>query len=282
MSPVMGLGSGKSGTPCERMQRDTPRSFCISRGLTTCVVGAVGRWPPLYFAQARDAAPKVGEEKTPELLKAPIALSGEPGSGKFKTPCERIHLAYLRGSPLEDCSPLAAAPTGTAVVVVPVVVVPILATPDLAAPPHPAVARAMPMTAGATSASRRRLPSPWGCGCARFIGGQYERTYNTGITPSRVRGRLSWPRRWARHRIQRHPPARIWSSLMTANDTGARFVERSHRATPGSGYHLATASPAYMTRPFDPDTPPAAAIGSAPWVARQEAQHGRWDLSLLF
>jgi hypothetical protein len=34
MSPVVGLGSGKFGTPWARMQRDTARSFCISRGLT--------------------------------------------------------------------------------------------------------------------------------------------------------------------------------------------------------------------------------------------------------
>jgi hypothetical protein len=86
ISPVMGLGSGKFGTPCERMQRDTARSFCISRGLTTCVVGVVGRWPPLNFAQARDAGMKIAEEKMPELLKALMTLSGAPGSGKFVTP----------------------------------------------------------------------------------------------------------------------------------------------------------------------------------------------------
>jgi hypothetical protein len=86
ISPEMGLGSGKLGTPCERMQRDTARSLSISWGLTTCVVGVVGRWPPLYFAQARDAAMKVAEEKTPELLKALMTLSEAPGSGKFGTP----------------------------------------------------------------------------------------------------------------------------------------------------------------------------------------------------
>jgi hypothetical protein len=85
ISPVMGLGSGKFVTPCERMQRDTARSFSIAWGLTTCVVGVVGRWPPLYFAQARDAAMKVGEVKTAELLKALMTLSEAPGSGKFGT-----------------------------------------------------------------------------------------------------------------------------------------------------------------------------------------------------
>ncbi len=84
--PVMGLGSGKFGTPWERMQRDTARSFSISSGLTTCVVCVVGRWPPLYFAQARDAGMKIGEEKMPELLKALMTLSDAPGSGKFATP----------------------------------------------------------------------------------------------------------------------------------------------------------------------------------------------------
>ncbi len=37
----------------------------------------------------------------PELLKALMTLSEAPGSGKFGTPCERMHLEYLRGSPLE-------------------------------------------------------------------------------------------------------------------------------------------------------------------------------------
>jgi len=48
-------------------------------------VAVVGRWPPLYFAQALAAVRKVGEATT-ELLKALMALSEAPGSGKFGTP----------------------------------------------------------------------------------------------------------------------------------------------------------------------------------------------------
>jgi hypothetical protein len=41
ISPVMGLGSGKSGTPWARMQWATASSFCISWALT-CGADVVG------------------------------------------------------------------------------------------------------------------------------------------------------------------------------------------------------------------------------------------------
>jgi hypothetical protein len=159
--PVVGLGSGKFGTPWARIQRDTARSFCISWELTGGdVVGG-----PQYFAQARCAAWNFGEEAreaTPtwtrvfQALMAP-GVAREPGSGKLKTPCERMHVANST-APLEDSSPLAATPTGA-----PVVVVARLATLALGEPPPQApVARTRPMTAGQRGAvaSAQGRPSP--------------------------------------------------------------------------------------------------------------------------
>ena len=153
MSPVVGLGSGKFGTPWARMQRDTARSFCISCALT----GGGGVLGRVYLAQASAAARYSGEDIAPLPLKALMALAapGEVGSsGKFKMPCERMHVAYSRGSPLADGPPVAGAPAPAVVVVV----VPTLATPG-ELPPQAAAARARPITAAATSGSRRR-PGP--------------------------------------------------------------------------------------------------------------------------
>ncbi len=199
-SPVVGLGSGKFGTPWARMQRDTARSFCISWGLT-CGGDVVGG--PEYFAQARCAAWNCGEDASEATLswtwvfQALIALdvAREPGSGKLTTPCERMQLANSTG-PLDDWLPAAAAVAGTAVGVVP-----ILATPALGAPPpQAAVASARPMTAGRTNrsrqrlgrpvtgrpvASRRRLIGSRGSSVSGWsTGGSYEKAGDIGITPS--------------------------------------------------------------------------------------------------
>jgi hypothetical protein len=84
----------------------------------------------------------------------------EAEPGKLKTPCERMHLAYSTSSPPEDEPPAVAAVAGVAVVVVLR-----LATPAVGEPPQAAVARARPMTPGATSSNRRtRIPRvyTWG------------------------------------------------------------------------------------------------------------------------
>jgi hypothetical protein len=139
-----------------------------------------------YFAQARAAAWNSGEDIAPLSLKALMALGEPVGSGKFKTPCDRTHLANSTSSrtrsPLEDGPPVVAAPAGTAVVVVAS-----LATPALVEPlPQASAARERPMTAEATSISRRRsglpmpntpaarrqrrlLGSPWSRACGWFI-----------------------------------------------------------------------------------------------------------------
>lgn len=161
MSPVVGFGSGKFGTPWARMQRDTARSFCISWGLTGGgdVVGG-----SQYFAQVRCAAWNFGDEATEPTaratwpLKALMALgsSREAGSGKFTRPCERMHLAYSRSAPPGDALVAVVAPAGAAVVVV----VPIRATPASGEPAHAATASAKTMKAGATSRSPRRRGRP--------------------------------------------------------------------------------------------------------------------------
>jgi hypothetical protein len=82
--------------------------------------------------------------------------SGDPndaGSGKFKTPWERMHVAYSTSGPPEAEPPAALAAEGVAVVVVPR-----LATPAVEPPPQAAVASARPMTAGAPSHNRRQGP----------------------------------------------------------------------------------------------------------------------------
>jgi hypothetical protein len=161
MSPVVGLGSGKSGTPWARMQRDTARSFCISWGLT-CGVDVVGG--PQYFAQARCAAWNFGEEAreptacTTSPLKSLMApgSESEPGSGKLETPCERMHLAYSTSAPPGDEPPVAAAVARTVVVVAPTLATPALAGP----PPQAAAARARQKALGATSSSLWRPGRP--------------------------------------------------------------------------------------------------------------------------
>jgi hypothetical protein len=73
--------------------------------------------------------------------------------GKLKTPWERMHVAYSPRSPPEDEPVAAPAAAGGAVVVV----VPRLATPAWGEPPpQAAVAMPKPITAEATSGSRRR------------------------------------------------------------------------------------------------------------------------------
>jgi hypothetical protein len=76
--------------------------------------------------------------------------AAEPG--KRRTPCESMHVAYWRRSPPGCEPPAAPVAAGGAIVVVPR-----LATPAWEEPPlQAAVAMAKPITAEATSGSRRR------------------------------------------------------------------------------------------------------------------------------
>ncbi len=107
-----------------------------------------------YFSQACAAAWNSGEAVAPLTFSA--LMTGEAGSsGKFKTPCERMQPAYLTNWRLEGPS-AAAAPAGSAVVVVPTRATLARGEP----PPQAAVARTRPMTAEATSGSGRRPDRP--------------------------------------------------------------------------------------------------------------------------
>jgi hypothetical protein len=86
-----------------------------------------------------------------KALMAPGAPS-EAGSGKLKTPCERMHLAYSTSSPPEDEPPTTPAAFGTTVVVVLRLATRAVRRP----PPQAAVTRTRPITPGATKARRRR------------------------------------------------------------------------------------------------------------------------------
>lgn len=159
-APVVGFGSGKFGTPWVRMQRDTARSFCISCGLT-CWRGALCG---AYCAQARVAAWNVGEEPSMFVIReiSPLAALMEADdpkdaeSGKFNTPCERMHVANSTRLSPDDEPPVFAVATRTAVVVVLRPATPAFGEP----PPQAAATRARPTTAGITRNTRRRTGPP--------------------------------------------------------------------------------------------------------------------------
>ncbi len=183
MWPVVGLGSGKFGTPWARMQWATARSFCISWVLTGAdVVGG-----PRYFAQARCAPWNVGEGASLSEIWAiwPLAAlmaSDDPkeaASGKLKTPCERMQLAYSPSSPPGDEPPVVAATADAAVVVVPR-----RGTVGEVFPELQAVTASADMSSGpAASRHHRRLDSRWSRVRAWCMRRPYDWPDNTAITP---------------------------------------------------------------------------------------------------
>lgn len=113
------LGSGKSDTPCRRMQR-AMLAMCVSH----CAVGCVcepGAMPALgrYFWHFACAARTAGDDgSTPE----PGENSKPPpddGSGKFGTPCERMHTEYASSCCLIEADPELVVDVAAATVVVP-------------------------------------------------------------------------------------------------------------------------------------------------------------------
>src|ERR671934_1470257 len=89
--PPENCGSGNFGTPCARMQAENLSAWAC---IFACSAG-LGGCPPVggYFRQAFCAFWKAGESGlTPFNVTLPLA----EGSGKFDTPCERMHDANLR------------------------------------------------------------------------------------------------------------------------------------------------------------------------------------------
>jgi hypothetical protein len=110
------------------------------------------------LAQAVAAVWNWGEDIAPLCLRATMAALkplDAGSSGKFKTPCERMHLPNWTRRRLLDGPPVDAAPARTVVVVVASLATPAWGEP----PPQAETARATKMTAGATTRSA----------CDRFI-----------------------------------------------------------------------------------------------------------------
>jgi hypothetical protein len=147
--------------PCERMQAENASSACciFARCCGDC-------WPPFgsTFWQACCAARNFGElgsipEPGPIEIPPPLL-----GSGKFGTPCERMHAENCAAFAVFSVSPApppelelvdgpAAVPPPDEVVV-PALDVPRLATEGDAEPPHPATSDARATSDSKASAMR--------------------------------------------------------------------------------------------------------------------------------
>ena len=100
--PPVNVGSGKSGTPCERMQAENASRCCCILA-NCCGLGC----PPFgsTFWQACCAARNFGEFGSipdPGPIEMPPPLLG---SGKFGTPCERMHAENLAASAVFNVRP---------------------------------------------------------------------------------------------------------------------------------------------------------------------------------
>src|ERR1019366_3580109 len=91
--PVLGnVGSGQFGTPCLRM----PRAW--ASGAMRCASGSgdpLGRPPGCSLLHVCSADTNAG---ACSLIPEPGPPTGEPGSGKFGTPCERMQSANSSAS----------------------------------------------------------------------------------------------------------------------------------------------------------------------------------------
>lgn len=90
------MGSGKPETPCARMHLETASIAC-----TACLDGGPLGGPPPgnSFWHCDWAALNAGENGLMPELELMLIPPPEPGSGKFGTPCDRMHWENARKSP---------------------------------------------------------------------------------------------------------------------------------------------------------------------------------------
>src|SRR5438034_9381841 len=103
--PCENSGSGKFGTPCERMQAEKRRSCSCS---FACSAGDGALPAGMSFLHARCADRNCGESGLIPLPGPTETLKSPPleGSGKFRIPCERMQAEKERPAAPGELVPL--------------------------------------------------------------------------------------------------------------------------------------------------------------------------------